>query len=191
MVNDHQKQLIQSSWKLVVPVADTAADLFYRRLFELAPQYRAFFGDDMASQKKKLVRMLAFIVKALDWADANWREDVPPDRDLMLVVVAMGRRHSEIYKIPDASYAVVGEALLWTFDYALGEAFTPEIRNTWALVYTLVSKAMRMGSAVVDRDAAVNSKEAAHKLGEEALFQQTVQSGLSDENDLLYTGGVS
>ncbi len=186
MVNDVQKQLIQNSWRLVVPMADTAADLFYRRLFELYPQYRPLFPGDLTAQKKKLVRMLAFIVKALDWADAQWREEVPPDRDLMLVVVAMGRRHSDIYKIPDASYAAVGEALLWTFDYALGEAFTEEVKQAWSLVYTLVAKAMRMGSAVVDRDAAMRSKEFAQKLGEEALFSQTVNGGLGSDDESQY-----
>ncbi|MGC4088105.1 MAG: globin domain-containing protein [Polyangiaceae bacterium] len=95
MISDVQKKLIQDSWRLVVPVADTAADLFYRRLFETSPQYRAFFSGDMESQKKKLIRMLAFIVKAMDWMEAQWKEEIPPERDLMLVVVAMGRRHSE------------------------------------------------------------------------------------------------
>lgn len=193
MVNDAQKQLIQNSWKLVVPIADTAADLFYRRLFELKPEYRSLFPEDLTAQKKKLVRMLAFIVKSMDWADADWRADVPPERDLMLVVVAMGRRHSELYKIPDESYAVVGEALLWTFDYALGEAFTPEVREAWTLVYTLVSQAMRMGAAVIDRDAAINARDAAQKLGEAALMQQTVQAGLDPSTEMesdLQAGGV-
>lgn len=193
MVNDAQKQLIQNSWKLVVPIADTAADLFYRRLFELKPEYRSLFPEDLTAQKKKLVRMLAFIVKSMDWADADWRADVPPERDLMLVVVAMGRRHSELYKIPDESYAVVGEALLWTFDYALDEAFTPEVREAWTLVYTLVSQAMRMGAAVIDRDAAINARDAAQKLGEAALMQQTVQAGLDPSTEMesdLQAGGV-
>ena len=181
MISDAQKKLIQDSWRLVIPVADTAADLFYRRLFETSPQYRPLFGDDMPSQKKKLIRMLAFIVKAMDWMEAQWKEDVPPERDLMLVVVAMGRRHSDVYKIPDESYAAVGEALIWTFDYALGEAFTEEVKQVWALTYTLVAKAMRMGSALVDRNAAVGSREFAQKLGEEALFTQVKAAGHSDD----------
>jgi hypothetical protein len=35
VLNDAEKKLIQNSWRLVVPIKDTAADLFYRRLFEL------------------------------------------------------------------------------------------------------------------------------------------------------------
>lgn len=189
MISDTQKKLIQDSWRLVVPVADTAADLFYRRLFERYPQYRPLFGDDMSSQKKKLIRMLAFIVKAMDWMESQWKEDVPPERDLMLVVIAMGRRHSEVYKIPDVSYAHVGEALIWTFDYALGEAFTEEVKQAWSLVYTLCAKAMRMGSAVVDRDAALGSKEFSQKLGEEALFQQAKAAGHTD--DPLFMEGLT
>lgn len=32
-----QKQLVQNTWQLVVPIADTAAHLFYERLFEIDP----------------------------------------------------------------------------------------------------------------------------------------------------------
>ena len=34
------KSLVQESWTLVEPIADTAAALFYGRLFELDPSLR-------------------------------------------------------------------------------------------------------------------------------------------------------
>ncbi len=43
-----QVELVKSTWKMVLPIADTAADLFYGRLFELDPKARTLFGDDMA-----------------------------------------------------------------------------------------------------------------------------------------------
>ena len=58
MLNDQQKLLVKDSWRMVVPIAETAADLFYKRLFELRPDYKAYFKGDMASQKRKLVAML-------------------------------------------------------------------------------------------------------------------------------------
>jgi len=64
MITDQQKVAILESWKMVVPIAETAADLFYRRLFELEPSYRELFPEDLTEQKRKLVKMLAFIVKA-------------------------------------------------------------------------------------------------------------------------------
>ena len=119
MLNDAEKKLILHSWRLVVPIKDTAADLFYRRLFEIKPAYQQLFKSDMATQKRKLIAMLAFIVKSLDWSDSAWRDDVAEEDDLFLVVLALGRRHAELYAVPDAAYAAVGEALLWTLDYGL------------------------------------------------------------------------
>jgi hemoglobin-like flavoprotein len=145
VLNEAQKSAIRRSWKLVVPIADTAADLFYKRLFELAPGYRGLFGEDMVPQKRKLVAMLAFIVRTLDWEDATWKDAVDKDDDAFLVVLALGLRHAELYKIPDESYDVVGQALLWTLDFGLGEAFTVEVRDAWARVYGLVAQTMKMG----------------------------------------------
>ena len=53
-----QIDLVQSSFKKVVPIAGTAADLFYDRLFEIAPEVRSMFPQDLSEQKKKLMGML-------------------------------------------------------------------------------------------------------------------------------------
>lgn len=145
MLNDAEKKLLLHSWRLIAPIQETVADLFYRRLFELAPGYRRLFHGDMAAQKRKLVAMLAFIVTSLDWPEAAWREDVAEEDDLFLVALALGRRHSELYEIPDAAYATAGEALLWALDYGLGKEFTPEVRAAWTKIYGLVSMTMKMG----------------------------------------------
>ena len=47
--------LVQESFRKVVPIADQAADLFYDRVFELAPAARPMFPDDLREQKKKLM----------------------------------------------------------------------------------------------------------------------------------------
>lgn len=145
MLNDAEKKLILNSWRLVLPIKDTAADLFYRRLFELKPGYQQLFKSDLATQKRKLIAMLAFIVKSLDWPDAAWRDSVAEEDDLFLVVLALGRRHSELYSVPEAAYATVGEALLWTLDYGLGKEFTAPVRAAWTKVYGLVATTMKMG----------------------------------------------
>ena len=146
MLTDEQKSIVVESWRLVVPIAETAADLFYKRLFELKPEYEALFPGDLVRQKKKLVRMLGFIVKSLDWKSNQWRENISPDEDLFLIVLALGRRHGHLYNIPEDSYGPVGEALIWTLDYGLGEAFNDEVRDAWTCVYGVLAKTMLMGS---------------------------------------------
>jgi nitric oxide dioxygenase len=39
--------VVQSTWAKVTPIADTAATLFYDRLFALDPDTRAMFPDDL------------------------------------------------------------------------------------------------------------------------------------------------
>src|SRR5687767_13668600 len=58
----NQIKLVQTSFAQVAPIAATAADLFYGRLFEIAPQVRAMFPDDLGEQKKKLMTMLGTAV---------------------------------------------------------------------------------------------------------------------------------
>jgi len=84
MLNKQHKDNIIESWRLVVPIAETAADLFYKRLFELRPDYRRFFPSDMTAQKRKLLATLAFVVKAIDWPEDRWRDDVSAEEDLYI-----------------------------------------------------------------------------------------------------------
>ena len=60
-----QIKLVQMSFAKVVPIAATAADLFYSRLFEIAPEVRPMFPDDLSEQKKKLMAMLGTVVQGL------------------------------------------------------------------------------------------------------------------------------
>jgi hemoglobin-like flavoprotein len=64
-----QIELVQKSFQKVVPIASTAADLFYTRLFEIAPETRALFPADMTEQKAKLMAMLATAVTNLHQLD--------------------------------------------------------------------------------------------------------------------------
>lgn len=167
MLTDAEKTIIKDSWRLVVPIAETAAELFYKRLFELKPEYRSLFPEDLSGQKRKLIVMLSFIVKSLDWPDSAWREDCDEEDDLFLVMLALGRRHTDLYRVPDASYDAVGSALLWTLDYGLGKKFDDPCRAAWTRVYTLVSTAMKMGRLSV-RDRTV-SDEAVSRIVSSAM----------------------
>ncbi len=52
MMTDEEKAAIKNSWRLVIPIAETAADLFYKRLFELKPEYRSRpFTDETSGRR--------------------------------------------------------------------------------------------------------------------------------------------
>jgi hemoglobin-like flavoprotein len=126
----HQITLVQTSFAKVVPIAATAADLFYGRLFEIAPEVRGMFPDDLTEQKKKLMAMLGTAVGALTRLD-----------QLLPAVKALGQRHAD-YGVKAAHFAPVGAALLWTLEQGLGEDFTLEVKDAWAAVYTVLSSLM-------------------------------------------------
>jgi len=65
-----QVTLVQESFKKVAPIADKAADLFYDRLFTIAPEVRPMFPADLSQQKKKLMQVLATTVTNLHQPEA-------------------------------------------------------------------------------------------------------------------------
>ena len=96
----HQIKLVQNSFAQVAPIATIAADLFYGRLFEIAPMVRRMFPQDMAEQKKKLMTMLGMVVSGLTKLDA-----------LVPAVRALGKRHAA-YDVHEEHFAPVGSALV-------------------------------------------------------------------------------
>jgi len=126
-----QIDLVQSSFKKVAPIADTAADIFYDRLFEIAPDTRALFPEVMTDQKKKLMTMIGVAVNGLKDLDA-----------IVPAVKELGARHQG-YKVTDAHYDSVGAALIYTLGKGLGDEFTPETEAAWTETYGLLAGVMK------------------------------------------------
>src|SRR5262249_31489827 len=125
--------------------------LFYRRLFDLDPSLRHLFKPDMSEQRRKLMQMLSAAVKGLDRLD-----------QLVPVVKELGRRHAG-YGVTDAHYDTVGKALLWTLQKGLGKAFTPEVRDAWTTVYTVLATTMK-NAADEERFSAGATVDTVHSL---------------------------
>jgi hemoglobin-like flavoprotein len=126
--------LVRRTFDLVVPIAGVAADLFYDRLFYMAPSLRHMFPDDMREQKRKLMVMLASAVQGLTDLDK-----------LAPQLMALGGRHTG-YGVKDHHYKAVGEALIWTLERGLANEFTPEVERAWVRVYRLVAATMQAGA---------------------------------------------
>lgn len=123
--------LVQQSFPQVEAISETAAKLFYGRLWEIDPSTAPLFTrSDMALQGHKLMAALALVVNGL-----NRPEKVIP------VAQDMARRHLG-YGVERAHYASVGAALLWTLGQGLGDGFTPELEAAWGAAYELLSAVM-------------------------------------------------
>ena len=141
-MNAQQIKLVQSTFAQVVPIAATAADLFYGRLFETEPELRPMFPDDLTEQKKKLMGMLGTAVGGLSRLDV-----------ILPAVQSLGRRHAG-YGVTADHYAPVGAALLWTLEKGLGEVFTADARAAWAMAYTTLATAMIEAGKKTDAEMA-------------------------------------
>ncbi len=130
-----QVRLVQESFKKVEPIAAQAADMFYDRLFQIAPHLRPLFPDDLSRQKEKLMTMLAAAVTNLHQVE----KIIPAVQDL-------GRRHVGYGVTPD-HYKPVGEALIWTLEKGLGSAFTPALKDAWVAAYATLSSVMTAAAA--------------------------------------------
>lgn len=129
-----QIELVKSTFAKVAPIAPQAAELFYGRLFEIAPDVKPLFKGDMAEQGRKLMQVIGMAVGSLD--------RLP---ELVPVVQNLGARHGS-YGVKDEHYGVVAEALLWTLEKGLGEAFTPDVKNAWVAAYTVLADTMKQAA---------------------------------------------
>lgn len=132
-----QKTLVKSTWAKVVPIADTAATLFYGKLFEIDPSTQPLFkATDMPEQRKKLMQAIGTVVAGLD--------NLTP---LIPVLEGLGKKHVT-YGVTDKQYDTVGAALLWTLEQGLGDAWTPPVKDAWIAAYTAVAGVMRNAAKV-------------------------------------------
>lgn len=134
-MNDTQVTLVKESWEKVKPISDTAAELFYGRLFELDPSLQSLFKGDMKEQGEKLMKMITVAVQGLDKLDT-----------IVPAVQALGVRHAG-YGVEDSHYDTVGSALIWTLQSGLGDAFDKETETAWGEAYTVLATTMKDAAA--------------------------------------------
>jgi len=129
-LTDQQIGLIRRSWAEVAANAPMAAELFYGRLFRIAPDARRLFVNDMTLQGRKLTQTLGFVVDQLDRPGP-----------LIAAAEALAVRHVR-YGVVAADYRPVGEALIWAFSHILGSRFDEPTREAWTLAYAELERLM-------------------------------------------------
>lgn len=130
-MNAAQQRLVQASFASLAVMPEVAAALFYERLFQVHPDLRPLFKNDMRIQGAKLMTMLAMIVYNLPEPG----QSLPAIRDLAV-------RHVEYGVIP-ADYNALREALIWTLEQALGKDFRPSVRKAWTVCYDELADEMK------------------------------------------------
>ncbi len=130
----HEMTLIRDSFAHLHRRKTETTTLFYDRLFTIAPDARALFEPDMATQGIKLMETLTVAIATLG------------DREgLATLLGRLGQRHKG-YGVEERHYASFGEALLWTLRTSLGPAYTPAIELAWQELYGHIASVMIQAS---------------------------------------------
>ena len=125
-----QIQLVQQSWENIKPASQATGELFYKNLFEKAPQIRHLFASDVTEQAGRLTYMLTYIVSRLDKLDTILED-----------VQRLAVRHNK-YGAGPKHYMIVGECLLATLKEGLGKHWNNELMQAWASAYNIIANAM-------------------------------------------------
>jgi hemoglobin-like flavoprotein len=126
-----QIELVQNSFRSVLPMRDEAAVIFYRRLFIINPALKPLFSHaEMADQGRKLMTALAFVVNGLS------------EQDVVAGTVKTLARQHVGYGVRVEHHASVGRALIETLEEGLGDAFHSPVRDAWLVAYATLSDIM-------------------------------------------------
>ena len=125
-----QIELVRKSFDALWPFRRKLAEQFYGRFFELAPDTRRLFPNDMEKQQLKLMDTLAAIVGTLD------------QREIFQSIIShTGRKHAE-FGVQRSHFVAFGDALIWGLQRQFGSEFTPEMQQAWIVLYDAIQAEM-------------------------------------------------
>ena len=130
-MDETQRALVRATFAKIAPISDQAGAMLYERMFAIDQGLRRLFAIDIETQGAKLMAVLKIAI-------ANLHQPghvLSAVRDLSIRHVGYGVK-------PD-DYAALGEALQWTLEQALGEDFTPEVREAWSTCYHELADEMK------------------------------------------------
>ncbi len=144
-MDETQKAHVRRTFDRIAPIADQAGLMLYDNIFAIDPDLRRLFKIDIETQGRKIMAVVATAVAHLDRLD-----------EVMPTVRELGRKHVA-YGVGPREYEIGGVALLKTLDEALGDDFTPEVRDAWAACYEALTGAMKAAAAEVAAPAAADA----------------------------------
>ena len=129
--NKEEIKLIQYSFSSLTTKSKHVGEKFYKRLFEVNPEFAKLFKGDMKEQAGALMRMVKTVVEGLNHPEII----VPAIQDL-------GRRHNE-YGVSPEQYKSFGDCLIQCIEEDLGTDFNSATKKAWQKLYTVLTEEMK------------------------------------------------
>lgn len=126
--------LVQSNFAFLQSQSDRLIDLFYGRLFTIAPEVKPLFTGDINRQGHKLMAFLQLAILGLQ-----------EPQTIIPAIKRLGERHHD-YGAKQNHYPLVGEALLWAIAELSGDQFTAELEDAWTEAYYILAGLMKEAS---------------------------------------------
>ncbi|GHJ99790.1 flavohemoprotein [Streptomyces sp. Y2F8-2] len=122
--------LITGSFAVVEPHGTKITKYFYEHLFDNNPGVRGLFARHMEEQEDRLWNALGGLVANLQDTEVVVR-----------MLRGLGARHVGYGALPE-HFPAVGASLLATLRHFAGEAWTPEIEESWTALYGVITTTM-------------------------------------------------
>jgi len=125
-----QVALLRETYRLLAREPVDASERFYARLFEIAPELRPMFPEDMSEQGMKFMSTLGVILDRID----------DPEM-LQPYVEALARGHAA-YGVRPEHFPPMGRALIETMREILGAKFPEGADSAWQAAYDRLAEEM-------------------------------------------------
>ena len=134
MMRQLQIDLVQKSWKKILPMKVAAAEIFYKRLFELDPTLRELLEDNLIDYSETLIQMVDTAIEELnDW------DQLDPFAQVLGVKLAK-------FGVKEKNYETFGAALISTLMISLGAELTEDIKSAWIAIYAELASTMKQAA---------------------------------------------
>lgn len=130
--SNEEEALLKRSFGEISADPRRASQIFYKHLFQLAPETRELFLNDMDRQGDKLIATLSAVILQIN--------NLP---GLKPVIEELGLRHVAYGVLPEY-YPVTGAALFHMLESVLQESFSAEMKAAWEKAYAIISHIMVM-----------------------------------------------
>jgi hemoglobin-like flavoprotein len=113
---------IQGSVGKILERGEVVAEVFYNKLFDRHPRFRAYFAD------VNLRRQAVLLTMALKLIEQHYSHDYPSIRSYLKI---LGHRHRERLNVPAELFSPFGDCLLMAIQEFHGSEWDQALEDQW------------------------------------------------------------